>query len=207
MRMQDALLKAGFVAPAAYFSTYLVGALLNPAFSPVRDAPSELGRVGEPNAWVFSLGLVVAGVAGIVAAGALFVRLRQAARGPWLLVATTLSFDLFCVSLVMAGLFPLPSDLHYGFGTSMAGLLTPLLAALVAWRAGLGRNTIVSLAVAFAGVAALAAHVVTGQKAGDLGVTFVAVAALVFASIAGLCRRAGQTGQVSSDRLSASPTR
>ncbi len=211
MDRQRALLTAGVAAPVTYLVPYAVAALLNPGFSLTRDAPSALGETGAPNAWIFNLGLVATGLAGVLAATGLYAGLRPRTGGPWLAGATAAATALFSLSLLMAGLFPLPDPLHYGFNASLAGLLVPLFGALTFWRAKGRRDIILALSLAFALLAAFAGEVVADglSRHPPSGFRFLAMAAVMLSAICGMCLSLlqAQRGQVSSDRLSASPTR
>jgi len=69
---------------------------------------------------------MLAGVAAIGAA-ALLVRGLSQLGGAWLWsVLAAVALALWGVAMVMGGLFPMPNDLHGGFGLGLAGPLVPL---------------------------------------------------------------------------------
>ncbi|HEX3551385.1 MAG TPA: DUF998 domain-containing protein [Candidatus Elarobacter sp.] len=128
------LLAAGIAMPALYFATLILAGVANPGVSEGLP-PSMLGTAGAPHPWVFNAGAIASGVAGVLGAIGLARALPRLGAGrvvAWLSAATVL---LPCVALVMAGLFPLPNPLHYGFSLTLAGLFAPLLGAVALRRA------------------------------------------------------------------------
>ncbi len=126
------LLLAGVAMPVIYFVTLFGAALLYPDFSHIRQQPSELGADGAPYnfAFAFNVALVVVGLSGLAGAAGLVSGLSNLQVGRTLSLATGLAPALPSVSLLISGLFPLPSPYHSSLVLLLIGILTPLLGAL-----------------------------------------------------------------------------
>jgi hypothetical membrane protein len=133
------LLKAGVAMPVIYIATVVVSALLFPGFALLERMPSDLGGPAAPYPTLYNVGMMLTGAAGGLGALGLLVAFGKVRRD-WLLWGlgglAGLSLLAASVGLAMAGIFPLPNPLHYGFGLSLAGALTPLLGALALLRLG-----------------------------------------------------------------------
>lgn len=116
--------------PVLYAATLLTAGLLHPGYSHVALAPSELGAAGAPSPQVFNTGMVAASLSAEAGATGLMLGLGQLGAGDLLSLLTGFLLALLGISMGMAGLLPLSSPLHYVFGLTMAGPLTPLLGAL-----------------------------------------------------------------------------
>ncbi len=136
MKPCQLLMAGGIAMPLLYAVTLLVAGLLYPGYSTIAQAPSELGVAGAPCPQMFNTGVVVTAVSAIAGAIDLIFGLQRLGSGGFLAVLTGVSMALLGLAMAMAGLFPLPNPLHYGFGLTMAGLFTPLLGALALRRVG-----------------------------------------------------------------------
>jgi hypothetical membrane protein len=165
-----------------------VAGLFYPGYDNIAQAPSELGAAGAPYPQIFNLGMVATSAAALAGAGGLVVGLRQLGSGVFLSILTGSSLALLGVSLAMSGLFPLPDPLHYGFGLSAAGLLTPLFGALALRRRGGAVAWVLSVAFV-AGVLLLAINLGAGGlvSASNVGLWLRALALACFPAIGLLC--------------------
>ncbi len=132
-----ALPACGIAMPVIYCLTLIIAGALNPGFDPLRREPSELGRADAVYPLVYNAGLVASAAAGLLA-GAFLIGSRRGARGRVWTICAGATICLASAGLAMAGLFPLPNPLHYGFGLTMAAVLAPVFGA--ASLAGSGRR-------------------------------------------------------------------
>lgn len=121
---------AGTAVPLLYFGTLLLSSLFYPGYSHVTQYASELGSAAARWPAIFNTGIVLTGVAGILAGiGFILVFLRRdAGRLPGILAGAFLS--LLGASLIVGGLYPMPDPRHGSFGIGMVIHLSPLLLAL-----------------------------------------------------------------------------
>lgn len=116
------------LSPIAYYVGLVGGAFLTPGYSHVTNYASELGAVGAPHAAFFNISAMACGLFGIIGAIGLGHALAAlGGRRGWSWLAAG-SLVLWGVSVVIAGLFPIPSEMHGAYGLGIAGQLTPLLA-------------------------------------------------------------------------------
>jgi hypothetical membrane protein len=137
-----ALLMCGVAMPAIYVPTLITSCTMNPGFNLLHREPSELGCADAICPLIYDIGMVATAIAGLLAGGALVVAPGIRRSSPWNICAGA-TILLSSVGLAMAGLFPLPSLLHYGFGLTTAAILTPLLGA--ASLRSLGRHVAAAL--------------------------------------------------------------
>lgn len=128
--MRERLLWGLILAPVFYYVGLIGGGLLWPGYSHVSQYASELGSAASPQPWFFNLFAILCGLAGLVGGIGLSSGLaRLSGRRGWSLAAG-LSLSLWGISVIIAGLYPMPHDLHGAYGLGMAGHLTPLFALL-----------------------------------------------------------------------------
>jgi hypothetical membrane protein len=168
------LLIAGVAIPALYGTAIVASLLLNPDFPWLTQAPSDLGRAEMPFHWLYNLGLLAAGGCGLLAAIGLLKKTRR--RNAFWARASSAALALASIGLIMAGLFPLPDPLHYGFGLTIAGVAVPLLGGIHLYKTG-WKGPAVILFTSFALVLVLALS----------GVTPLAAGAMIMLSVALLC--------------------
>lgn len=157
------LLTAGVAMPALYGTAMIACLLLNPDFPWLTQAPSDLGRAEMPFHWLYNLGLMITGVCGLLAAIGLLKKTRR--RNAFWARASSAALALASVGLALAGAFPLPDPLHYGFGLTLAGLTVPLLGGIHLYKSG-WKGPAVILFGSFALILALALSNVTPLAAG-----------------------------------------
>jgi hypothetical membrane protein len=184
------LLAAGIAVPFIYFANLIAAEAMTPGFNPGSQMPSELGLAGLPLAAVFNAGLIAVGVALVLAALGLFLGLAKLGANTALAAATGISLAMAGAAMAMAGLFPLPDPLHYGFNLLLGGILTPLLGA---FALGAVRDTARERAVLFGAFAAivglrLAVSLVPGMAdATTVGYWVRGFGLLWFSTLAYLC--------------------
>lgn len=124
------LLKAGIAIPFLYFGSIVAGALFYPGFSFVRQFASELGADGSPHPHILNVGIIMVGVASIMATFGFWRALRCLSARPIPAHLTCYFIAMFGVAMLMAGIFPIPNYLmHSGFGLSVPIMIGPVLLA------------------------------------------------------------------------------
>jgi hypothetical membrane protein len=126
-------LRIGILIPFLFFGTDLVSTLFYP-YSHARQHASELGAAGAPYPQIFNSGIVITGVAALLAAPGFLGALRKLtshAALPWLVSATIICFG---VAMIMSGLFPWPDPRHGAFGLVFAVPFGTILLAAALWR-------------------------------------------------------------------------
>lgn len=116
--------------PVLYYFALLVGAATYPGYSHVRNYASELGAAEAPYPAIFNVSIMLAGIAAVGAAALLPRGLAQLGGARTWSVLAAVALGLWGVAMVMGGLFPMPNDLHGGFGLGLAGPLIPLFLML-----------------------------------------------------------------------------
>jgi hypothetical membrane protein len=164
MKSARLLLAAGVAIPSVYFTNLIVAEIRTPEVDPWSQLPSDLGVAGLAWAGVFNAGLVAVGAAAALGAIGLLLGLRAIGANVVLSACSGATMFVAGVVMAMAGLFPLPDPLHYGFNLLPVGMLTPLFVALALGAArGAGRDR----AIIFAGFVAIVALVIaTGSIKG-----------------------------------------
>jgi len=170
-----ALLACGIAMPAIYFLMLIVSWRFNPGFDLMHQEPSELGRATAAYPSIYNSGMVATAIAGLIAALGLMTSRNMGRGSPWGVWAGV-TVLLASGGIAMAGLFPLPNPLHYGFGLTTAAVVTPLLGAVSMWRSANPRAAM-ALIAGFILIIGLVASAVSPLAPG----------AVMFASIAYLC--------------------
>lgn len=164
--MKRQLLWGAVLAPVFYYIGLIGGGLLWPGYSHVSQYASELGSSAAPVPAFFNVAAILCGLAGVAGGiGLSHVLARVSGRPGWAMAAG-IGLSLWGVSVILAGLYPMPHELHGAYGLGMAGQLVPLF-SLLALRgvAGLGALR-VFLGVVF--LASLAMFLVMMGLAGPL---------------------------------------
>ncbi|MFL6202566.1 MAG: DUF998 domain-containing protein [Thermoanaerobaculia bacterium] len=128
------LLMPGVALPILYFANLLINSLLYPGYSHVTQYVSELGAAAAPHASLFNAGVILGGALSFVASFGFFYAVRWLGGNRILAALTGLCFFLWGISIVMAGMFPMPDERHGGYGLGFAFQLAPLVLALALWR-------------------------------------------------------------------------
>ena len=129
-------LYAAIAMPVIYFGTQLVAAPFYPDYSFSQDTASMLGTTESHHPWIFNLGAMLTGVAGLVGAFGLFRALRTV-TGTALAGLVALTVVANGVLSVKAGVFPMPDPRHASWQFLMPAIIaTPLLLLAALWRQG-----------------------------------------------------------------------
>lgn len=186
MKRERLFLAGGVAVPFVYFANLIGVGLLTPGFDQASQMPSELGAAGAPCAGLFNAGLIAVGIALAAAAIGLTLGLRKIGAH-WILAALTgLSLALPAFAMTMAGLFPLPDPLHYGFNVLLAGAFTPLLGG-VAVGAGHQRFVLFAAFAALVAINAVTISVDGAMTPSNVGLWVRGLGLVAFSSTAYLC--------------------
>ena len=127
-------LRAGIAIPILYFGTVIVSSLFYPGYNHVRQYASELGSAEAPLPMLFNGGILLTGIASLVAAPGFVAALRRLRGNAVLAWLLAIILALFGVSMIMGGLFPMPDPRHGGFGLGLGVHAGPALLAAALWR-------------------------------------------------------------------------
>jgi glucans biosynthesis protein C len=144
------LLLAGILVPVVYFGLLIIAPLLYPGFSYVKQYASEMGSADARYPAVFNTGVMLCGLAGILASFGFFYAIRRLGGNTLLAALTGLTLFLFGIATFMGGRFPMPDERHGAYGLGLAFQLAPLFLALALWRRRSLRGLCVFLLVVFA---------------------------------------------------------
>lgn len=162
----ERLLWGLILAPIFYYIGLVGGGLLWPGYSHVSQYASELGSPAAPYPFFFNTAAILCGSSALAGGFGLAQALAQLSGRRGSAIAAGLSLSLWGVAVIVAGLYPMPHELHGAYGLGMAGQLTPLL-ALIALRGVTGTGGLRNfLALVF--VASLAMFLVMMGLAGPL---------------------------------------
>ncbi|HVJ06861.1 MAG TPA: DUF998 domain-containing protein [Acidisarcina sp.] len=129
-------LYAAIAMPVVYFGTQLVAAPYYPGYSFSRDTASMLGTTDSQHPWIFNLGAVLTGVAGLAGALGLFQALKTKT---WTALAALVALSVVAngVLSLKAGMFPMPDPRHASWQFLMPVILiAPLLLLIALWWQG-----------------------------------------------------------------------
>ncbi len=130
----------GIAVPFLYYGVQLVAAPSFPDFSFVGITASELGSDRSTRPWIFNIGAVLTGIAGLVASVGFLRALRQLGANPILAWLVSIAVAATGLSSVWAGIFPLPDPRHGGHPSLLiAIILVPLVLAAALWTLGMHR--------------------------------------------------------------------
>jgi hypothetical membrane protein len=124
------LLVLGIAVPLLYFGTLIVAASTWPEYSHVTRYASELGGPEAPKPWIFNGGIIVMGIACVLAAVGLGQALYRISARRALSILAGVCVGLFGVGMLMGGVFPMPNPLHGGFGLAFAIVPAPAFMAM-----------------------------------------------------------------------------
>jgi hypothetical membrane protein len=197
--MRTVLLAAGIAIPFLYFANLFGIAAMTPGFDHGSQLPSDLGSEETARAVrqtlqcthcagsvvAFNIGLIAVGVCALLASAGLWLGLRASGANPILALLTALSVACLGIAMVMAGAFPLPNPLHYGFNIIAGMLLTGLFGAFVLK----GAARWIALAGFMAGLGVLALNAGVGGVATENNIGWIIRlhALIAFSTIAFVC--------------------
>lgn len=137
MKSETALLRFGMAVPLVYFGALImVPLLLYPGYNHRTQYASELGAATAPYPAVFNLAVIACGLSAILGGLGIALALRQRYHSKVAGILAGAAISLWGVTIVMAGLFPMPNELHGAFGLGMIIHLAPLFALVAVWNAG-----------------------------------------------------------------------
>ena len=169
--MQRQYLWGLILAPVFYYFGLIGGGLLWPGYSHISQYASELGSAKSPYPMFFNANAILCGLAGIAGAIGLNHTLATLSGKRGWARAAAITVALWGVAVILAGLFPMPHELHGAYGLGMAGQLTPLFALLALRNVeGTGR---LRLFLGFIFVASLAMFLVMMGVAGPLKIATI----------------------------------
>jgi len=130
-------LYAAIAMPLIYFGAQLIAAPFYPGYSFAQDTASMLGTTASRQPWIFNLGAVLTGVAGLTGAFGLFRGLRTAT---WTALALLVGLSVLAngVLSLKAGMFPMPDPRHASWQFLMfPTLAAPVLLLIALWWQGM----------------------------------------------------------------------
>lgn len=136
MKREIVLLRFGMAVPLIYYGTLLfLPLLLYPGYDHRTQYVSELGAATAPHPLPFNLLVIACGVSAMLGAVGIAQALRRLYARKVAAALTGVTLFLWGATIVMAGLFPMPNELHGAFGLAMVLHLAPLFALAAVWRA------------------------------------------------------------------------
>lgn len=134
MKGETTLLKFGIVVPLIYFGALVfVPLLLYPGYNHRTQYASELGAATAPHPAVFNFAIIACGLSAILGGLGIALAIRRRYQSKVAGALAGVSISLWGVAIVMAGLFPMPNELHGAFGLATILHLAPLFALIAVW--------------------------------------------------------------------------
>ena len=127
---RSTLLWGLILAPIFYYVALIGGSLLWPGYSHVTQYASELGSAASPHPMFFNGNVILCGLAALIGGFGLTDVLASLSRSRGWAIAAGVSISLWGVAIIIAGLYPMPNDLHGAYGLAIIGQFTPLFAWL-----------------------------------------------------------------------------
>ncbi|MEQ1817748.1 MAG: DUF998 domain-containing protein [Terricaulis sp.] len=181
------LLIGGAAVPFLYFGSQIAAVLLNPGYDIAGQQPSDLGCCQANMPIVANLGFIATGIAALMSGLGLFAGLRHLQANIVLAALAGLGLSLFGVAMTMSGVFPLPNPLHYGFGLTLAGILTPLFGGLAFKDGGAARWIVLFGFVVSIVLVVLSLGIGGFASDANIGIFVRAISIVAFPTIAYLC--------------------
>lgn len=154
------------LAPLFYYVGLIGGSLLWPGYSHATQYASELGSAAAPYPMFFNVNVILCGLAALVGGIGLTHALHRLSGKRGWATAAGISISLWGVAVIIAGLYPMPNELHGAYGLAIAGQLTPLFALLALRNVEGARGLKIFLGIIF--VASLAMFAIMMGVAGPL---------------------------------------
>jgi hypothetical membrane protein len=135
-----ALLGFGIAVPVLYYGIQLIAAPFFPGFSFLGTTASELGSDRSTRPMVFNAGVILTGIAALLASVGFLRAFRPLGTNPILAWLVAVAVGVTGLTSLWAGIFPLPDPRHGGHPSLLIGmLLVPFVLAAALWRLGVSR--------------------------------------------------------------------
>lgn len=128
--MKQKLLWGLLLVPVFYYVGLIGGALLWPGYSHASQYASELGSAAAPYPAFFNINAILCGLSALVGGVGLSHALNRLSGKRGWSIAAGISISLWGVSVIVAGFYPMPHELHGAYGLGIAGQFTSLFALL-----------------------------------------------------------------------------
>jgi hypothetical membrane protein len=129
LKREKILLGSGIAAWLVYLLNLLVLAALWPDYSHISNYVSDLGRTENPYNGVFNGAIILYGTLQLLTGLGFYYSVKRITRRKIISIVVGLSFALIGVGAYFAGIFPLPDELHSGYGIGLISFLIPLFLA------------------------------------------------------------------------------
>jgi hypothetical membrane protein len=129
LKREKILLGSGIAAWLVYLLNLLVLAALWPGYSHISNYVSDLGRTENPYNGVFNGAIILYGTLQLLTGLGFYYSVKRITRRKIISIVVGLSFALIGVGAYFAGIFPLPDELHSGYGIGLISFLIPLFLA------------------------------------------------------------------------------
>jgi hypothetical membrane protein len=129
LKKEKILLGSGIAAWIVYLLNLLVLAALWPGYSHISNYVSDLGRNENPYNGVFNGAIILYGTLQLLTGLGFYYSVNRITRRKIISIVVGLSFALIGVGAYFAGIFPLPDELHSGYGIGLISFLIPLFLA------------------------------------------------------------------------------
>jgi hypothetical membrane protein len=124
----------GIVAIIGYVINIIILGELEPNYSHTKQQISELGISNALNPLLFNLGEIVAGIFFLISSIGAFLVVFNYTKKKYLSMIFALCITFFGINFLFSGLFPLPDELHNGYGMGAFILLAPIFLAWSCWH-------------------------------------------------------------------------
>ena len=129
LKREKILLGSGIAAWLVYLLNLLVLAALWPGYSHISNYVSDMGRTENPYNGVFNGAIILYGTLQLLTGLGFYYSVKRITRRKIISIVVGLSFALIGVGAYFAGIFPLPDELHSGYGIGLISFLIPLFLA------------------------------------------------------------------------------
>lgn len=131
--LSDYSLKVAVFMPLLMVADVWLAQALYPGFDPGAQFISELGAESAPHPWIFNIGMLIAGVAGMIAGHGFANALEAVGGRRQVSHFTGLWVALTGLGGAFAGLFHWPDEMHRACGVGLAIQLAPFFTAWALW--------------------------------------------------------------------------